>query len=59
MIAVTLSDIPADGREPENAPVLNQRTVLVPQAEWNMPWTECRTFPKNDQYQVLDADPSH
>jgi hypothetical protein len=54
MKAVEIHDISPDGRDEEGDPVLNARTVLIPEAEFNMPWTERRTIPKNDAYQVVD-----
>jgi hypothetical protein len=57
MVAVTICDIPADGREVEGRSVTNSRTILVPEEEYNVPWTERHTFPKNDKYQVLETVP--
>jgi hypothetical protein len=54
MKAVRIHDIPSDGRDEEGDPVANVRTVLIPEAEFNMPWTVKRTIPKNDSYQVID-----
>lgn len=54
MVAVSLHDIAATGRDEEGDPVLNARTVLIPVGEWKMPWTERRTVPKKDTYQVID-----
>ncbi|MET4143798.1 hypothetical protein [Arthrobacter sp. UYCo732] len=51
-IAVTLSDIPADGRETGDDQA-NVRTILVPEAEWNLAHTEKLTFPKTDKYETL------
>jgi hypothetical protein len=53
MVAVTLSDIPADGREPDNGQANNVRAILVPEAEWKLPYTEKFTFPKTDKYETL------
>lgn len=55
MIAVDLHDIAADGRDEDGAPATNERTVLIPEGEWKMPWTERRTIPKNDQFRVLET----
>ena len=42
------------GQVPINpAPVTNARTVLIPEGEWKMPWTERRTIPKNDNHRVI------
>jgi hypothetical protein len=53
MIAVDLHDIAADGRDEDGAPVTNQRTVLIPEGEWKMPWSERRTIPKNNNHSVM------
>lgn len=48
MVAVDLSDIPADGRVDDDNP-LNPRAVLIPAEEWKdtaPAWTERRTLPK-------------
>lgn len=51
MIAVTLSDIPADGRITEN-PAANARTVLVPAEEWPPAGLEKLTLPKDSSLGV-------
>ena len=56
MKAVQIHDIAADGRDEEGDPVSNARTVLIPEAEFEMPWTERCTIPKNDTYQVVDLN---
>jgi len=53
MVAVTLSDIPADGRETGTGLASNVRVILIPDAEWNLPSTEKLTVPKTDRYQSL------
>jgi hypothetical protein len=55
MVAVSVHDIPADGRDEEGAPAANQRTILVPKDEWKMPWTDRRTIPKLDDYWSVGA----
>lgn len=48
MVAVDLSDIPADGKVNDEDP-LNPRTVLIPAEEWKETapsWSERRTLPK-------------
>ena len=48
MVAVDLSDIPADGKVNDEDP-LNPRTVLIPAEEWKdtaPAWSERRTLPK-------------
>lgn len=48
MVAVDLSDIPADGRVDDENP-LNPRAVLIPEDEWKdtaPAWSERRTLPK-------------
>lgn len=55
MVAVTVCDIPADGREDDNRPVTNSRTILVPEEDYKVPWQERHTFPKTDKYQVLET----
>lgn len=54
MVAVTICDIPEDGRQ-ENDTVINSRTVLVPEDEYVVPWQDRHTFPKNDKYPVLQV----
>ncbi|MBG0738822.1 hypothetical protein IV500_05230 [Paeniglutamicibacter antarcticus] len=54
MVSVDVHDIPADGRDEEDSPAVNARTILVPEQEWKMPWTERRTIPKSDAYQTLE-----
>lgn len=53
--AETICDIPADGREDESRRVTNSRTILVPEAEYKVPWQERHTFPKSDKYKVLET----
>lgn len=55
MVAVTVCDIPADGRQDDSIPATNSRTILVPEVEYQVPWTERHTFPKSDKYQVLQV----
>lgn len=55
MVAVVLSDIPADGREDDGTPPLNQRTVLVPKEQFKVPYTEKHTIPKTDKYKTLEG----
>lgn len=55
MVAVDLSDIPADGKVNDENP-LNPRTVLVSEDDWKdmaPAWTERRTLPKVEGLQVL------
>lgn len=55
MVAVDLSDIPADGKVNDDKP-LNPRTVLVPAEEWKETapaWNERRTLPKAEGRQVF------
>ncbi|QOD06096.1 hypothetical protein [Pseudarthrobacter sp. BIM B-2242] len=47
MIAITLADIPADGRINDNEPAGNNRTVLVRQEEWPPAGLEKLTLPKS------------
>lgn len=50
MVAVDLSDIPADGKVDDEDP-LNPRTVLIPEDEWKdtaPAWSERRTLPKGE-----------
>lgn len=49
MIAVTLADIPADGRDVDPATAVNVRTVLVPHAEWPPADLEKLTLPKDSK----------
>ncbi|ACL42167.1 hypothetical protein Achl_4216 (plasmid) [Pseudarthrobacter chlorophenolicus A6] len=53
MVAATVYDIPADGRDDEENQA-NARTILVPKDEWDMPYSAKRTVPKNDKYEVLE-----
>lgn len=55
MIAMTLADIPADGRISDSGPAANTRTVLVPQEEWPPAGLEELTLPKGSSFGRIGA----
>ncbi|WP_411373268.1 DUF7007 domain-containing protein [Arthrobacter sp. MPF02] len=52
MIAMTLADIPADGRMSDDVPIANARTVLVPQEEWPPAGMEKLTLPEDSSFEM-------